>query len=97
MLLAAGKDEVHIGQELNIGTQQSLDSFLRIFCNLELSQDIFNSIYEKYEGHTWYVQCLLNRLYGYDRDVDIKLINYTTMIQNPCLLNHSPIKRSYIM
>ena len=29
--------------------------------------------------------------------LDIKLINYTTMIQNPCLLNHSPIKRSYIM
>ena len=24
--------------------------------NLELSQDIFNSIYEKYEGHTWYVK-----------------------------------------
>ena len=44
--------------------------------NLELSQDIFNSIYEKYEGHTWYVQCLLNRLYGYDRDVDMKLVAY---------------------
>ena len=44
--------------------------------NLELSQDIFNSIYEKYEGHTWYVQCLLNRLYGHDRDVDMKLVAY---------------------
>ena len=44
--------------------------------NLELPQDIFNSIYEKYEGHTWYVQCLLNRLYGYDRDVDMELVAY---------------------
>ena len=44
--------------------------------NLELSKDIFNSIYEKYEGHTWYVQCLLNHLYGYDRDVDMELVAY---------------------
>ena len=44
--------------------------------NLDLSQDIFHSIYEKYEGHTRYVQWLLNRLYGYDRDVDMKLVAY---------------------
>ena len=34
--------------------------------------------YAKYEGHTWYVQCLLNRLYGYDRDVDMELVSYAT-------------------
>ena len=28
--------------------------------------------------HTWYVQCLLNRLYGYDRDVDMELVAYAT-------------------
>ena len=33
---------------------------------VKLPQEVFNTIYEKYEGHTWYVQCLLNRLYGYD-------------------------------
>ena len=44
--------------------------------NVKLTQDVFNSIYEKYEGHTWYVQCLLNRLYGYGRDVDIELVAY---------------------
>ena len=43
-----------------------------------LHQEVFNSIYEKYEGHTWYVQCLLNRLYGYDRNVDMELVSYAT-------------------
>ena len=46
--------------------------------NAKLPQDVFNSIYEKYEGHTWYVQCLLNRLYGYNRDVDMELVSYAT-------------------
>ena len=45
---------------------------------VKLPQEVFNTIYEKYEGHTWYVQCLLNRLYGYDRDVDIELVSYAT-------------------
>ena len=45
---------------------------------VKLPQEIFNTIYEKYEGHTWYVQCLLNRLYGYDRDVDMELVSYAT-------------------
>ena len=44
---------------------------------MKLTQDVFNSIYEKYEGHTWYVQCLLNRLYGCRRDVDIELVTYS--------------------
>ena len=46
--------------------------------NVNLPQDVFNSIYEKYTGHTWYVQCILNRLYGYDRDVDMELVVYAT-------------------
>lgn len=46
--------------------------------NVRLPQEVFNAIYEKYEGHTWYVQCLLNRLYGYNRDVDMELVAYAT-------------------
>ena len=45
---------------------------------MKLPPEVFNSIYEKYEGHTWYVQCLLNRLYGYDRDVNKELVLYAT-------------------
>ena len=46
--------------------------------NLKLPDEAFHSIYEKYEGHTWYVQCLLNRLYGYNRNVDRQLVAYAT-------------------
>lgn len=46
--------------------------------NKKLPREVFRSIYEKYEGHTWYVQCLLNRLYGTDQDVDMELVSYAT-------------------
>lgn len=35
-----------------------------------LSNESFDYIYEKFEGHTWYIQCLLNRLYGYNMNID---------------------------
>lgn len=34
MLPAAGKYKVHVGQELDMGTQQCFDAFLLIFCDL---------------------------------------------------------------
>ncbi|MCD8202744.1 MAG: ATP-binding protein [Prevotella sp.] len=42
--------------------------------NTQLPQEIFNAIYDKFEGHTWYVQSILNRLYGYNRDVNEELV-----------------------
>lgn len=44
--------------------------------NLQLSRGIFDAIYDKFDGHTWYIQSLLNRLYGYNRQVDMKLVAY---------------------
>lgn len=46
--------------------------------NLQLPNDVFNAVYEKFDGHTWYIQNLLNRLYGYDRDVETGLTEYAT-------------------
>lgn len=46
--------------------------------NIQLSQELFNAIYDKWDGHTWYIQNLLNRLYGYNRDVETNLITYAT-------------------
>lgn len=40
--------------------------------------EIFDAIYSKYDGHTWYIQSLLNRLYGYNQDVDMELVVYVT-------------------
>lgn len=39
----------------------------------ELPESVFNEVYSRYEGHTWYVQYLLNRLYSYDRDINSEL------------------------
>lgn len=42
----------------------------------ELPREVFDAIYKRYDGYTWYVQYLLNRLYGYNRNVDLKLAAY---------------------
>jgi len=40
----------------------------------DLKEDIFNTIYDKFEGHTWYIQYLLNRLYEYKKTPDEALV-----------------------
>lgn len=35
-----------------------------------ITQDCFDFIYNRFEGHTWYVQAVLNRLYEYNKDID---------------------------
>ena len=46
--------------------------------NLVLPSEVFNAVYDKFNGHTWYIQYLLNRLYGYNRNVDMALVAYAT-------------------
>lgn len=41
----------------------------------ELTQPTFNTLYERLEGHTWYMQCVLNRLYSYSVAIDEQLIS----------------------
>ena len=44
-------------------------------CSKLLPRDVFYAIYEMYDGHTWYIQYLLNRLYGYNQDVDMVMVS----------------------
>lgn len=44
--------------------------------NITLPKKIFDNIYDKYDGHTWYIQVILNRLYGFHREVNEELVNY---------------------
>lgn len=46
--------------------------------NLQLSREVFDAIYNKFDGHTWYIQNILNRLYGYNRDADMETVMYAT-------------------
>lgn len=43
---------------------------------LSLPKELFYKIYDRMEGHTWYVQNLLNRLYGYRQEVNEDIIAY---------------------
>ncbi len=43
---------------------------------LQLPREVFDKVYDKFNGHTWYIQNVLNRLYGYNRDVEMDLVSY---------------------
>lgn len=43
---------------------------------LYLPTEIFYKVYSLVDGHTWYVQNLLNRLYGYRQEVNENLVTY---------------------
>jgi len=51
-----------------------------------LSEDCFNTIYTLFEGHTWFVQALLNRLYEYRKNIDEQQSVYEALQQ---LLNEN--------
>ena len=40
-----------------------------------LEQTVFDSIYDRFDGHTWYIQAILNRLYGYSVVIDIATVD----------------------
>ena len=46
--------------------------------NVELPKEIFDTIYDKYNGHTWYMQAILNRLYGYNANVEASMVGIAT-------------------
>ena len=67
-------------QLINIGSidrETYADFAIGLFakCSKLLPRDVFYAIYEMYDGHTWYIQYLLNRLYGYNQDVDMVMVS----------------------
>lgn len=45
------------------------------FTGHELHEEVFSFIYDMFEGHTWYVQAVLNRLYSHCEQPDIALVH----------------------
>lgn len=39
-----------------------------------LSKEAFDLIYTRFNGHTWYMQCILNRLFSYSEAIDEKTV-----------------------
>lgn len=61
-------------QLMNIGAIEKAEyySFAHRFFKekkIVLKESVFNELYDIFEGYTWYVQSVLNRLYGYDESV----------------------------
>ncbi len=42
----------------------------------KLDKQTFDYLYNEFNGQTWYIQVILNRLYGYNEHIDIQLVNY---------------------
>jgi AAA+ ATPase superfamily predicted ATPase len=88
-------------QLLNIGTidkDKYADFASAHFTNngKALPREVFDAIYDKFDGHTWYIQCLLNRLYGYNRNVDSELVAYATeQIVSEMSYSYANLLRTY--
>lgn len=41
----------------------------------EMSQDTFSYLYDEFDGHTWYIQALLNRMHSYSGDLNTQIVN----------------------
>ena len=42
----------------------------------EFPRATFDTNYNRFDGHTWYIQSILNRLYSYSAPIDEKLVTY---------------------
>ncbi len=81
MFLSSKKPFYHSTQIINItriNPREYAKFSMRHFAqkDIKLPETVFNYIYDLYDGHTWYIQNLLNRLYSYDWDVDMELVDY---------------------
>ena len=45
----------------------------------DMNTSSFGYIYDSFAGHTWYIQAILNRLYGYNRQPDVEVVNEAIM------------------
>lgn len=80
MFLSAGRPFWQSTQILSLGeiNPETYYSFAETFFSAkgrELPKEVFDSIYNRYEGHTWYVQSVLNRLYASSRKIDDASMN----------------------
>ena len=44
--------------------------------NLLLKEETFSGIYDEFGAHTWYIQSILNRLYGYSINPDQETVSH---------------------
>ena len=68
MFFSAKRPFYHSTQPLVIGAIDKgkyYEFAARFFEERELTGEVFSHLYDTFDGHTWYIQAILNRLYGY--------------------------------
>lgn len=80
MFLSAKRPFYQSTQTMTVGCidQEAYFDFAASWFNsrgLTLDKETFNSIYDEFEGHTWYIQAILNRLYGYSDNPDLDKVS----------------------
>ena len=81
MFVSAKRPFYQSTQLLSLGTidrNRYSDFAISHFANdhVELPREIFEWIYDKFEGHTWYIQNVLNRLYSFHTDIEREHVTY---------------------
>ncbi len=74
MFLSAKRPFYHSTQTLSIGPidkEKYYEFAAGFFAGRKLIKDVFSYIYDSFDGHTWYIQVILNRLYSYTGDPDM--------------------------
>ena len=61
---------------IDCGKYAGFASELFLRHGVQLPREVFDLIYNRFDGHTWYIQNILNRLYSYNRDADDALVEY---------------------
>jgi AAA+ ATPase superfamily predicted ATPase len=77
MFLSAKRPFFHSTQTLSIGCIDKGKYYqfaAGFFAKRKLSEEVFDYIYDTFEGHTWYIQTILNRLYGYAEIPDMAAV-----------------------
>ncbi len=65
---------------------------------LELDATTFGHFYQKFDGHTWYIQALLNRLYGYRKPASVELVNFAIEeIVSESVYNYENLIKAYTL
>ncbi|MDR2935953.1 MAG: ATP-binding protein [Rikenellaceae bacterium] len=78
MFLSAKRPFYHSTQTLQIGSidrdeyYKFADAF---FTGSGLSQEVFSFVYDTFDGHTWYIQAIMNRLYAYRVKPDMVMVH----------------------
>jgi AAA+ ATPase superfamily predicted ATPase len=79
MFMSAKRPFFQSTQIISVGAidKNAYYTFAQHFFNekgFSFQQELFNEMYDDFDGYTWYMQALLNRLYGYNENIVEKQI-----------------------